>query len=283
MAGSRLNAHALRDPVFFLRHGNDGPSLGCGLWTPTGTRPNQRWSLLVPSPEGSFSKIRSLLQNSLYRPDSTSPAIGVKIQSGDTKFLWGGRLERPPPGAIYRPTNDGGLAMFHTDLFLKALFLRPIAMALLGQDSSVRFLLWNWLVFPTRHFLHLYKVTPATAALFQRPAHMETGLQHLRMILANGSPLPQPLTHRRIYTRLLVSKFTSGHIELAQPQLDREAIWRSAKFLPPATRESQFLFNQRLLFTRDRCNEIDPRVDPVSDRCHIEIETAVHLMTGCFA
>lgn len=214
-------------------------------------------------------------------PCPPPPAIGVKIQSGAIKFLWAGRQERPPPGAIYRPTNDGGLAMFHTDLFLKALFLRPIAMALLGQDSSACFLLRNWLVFPTRPFLHLYKVTPVPAALFQRLAHTETALQHLRMILANGSPLPPPLTHRRIYTRHLVPKFTSGHVELAQPQLDWEAIWRSAKFLPPATRESQFLFNHRLLFTRDRCNEIDPRVDPVSDRCHIEIEMAVHLMTGC--
>jgi exonuclease III len=209
------------------------------------------------------------------------PSSAVKLHSATTKFLWAGRLERPQPGAIFRPTTAGGLAMLHTDLFLQALFLRPIAATVLGPDTCGRFLLRYWLAFPTRAFLHCFTDTPAPMSFFQRPAHIETALRSLKALFGNGLSPPSPLTHRKIYSLLLTPEFVPGHMERAQPLLDWEAIWRSARFLPPPIRESQFLFNHRLLFTRDRCHNIDPRVDPICDRCHLEDETAEHLMIGC--
>ncbi len=133
-------------------------------------------------------------------------------------------------------------------------FLRPIAANILVPDTCGRFLLPYWLAFSTRPFLHCFTDKPAPISFFQRPAHMETAIRSLRALLGNGLYTPSPLIHRKIYSKLFAPEFVPGHMELAQPLLDWEVIWHSARFLAPTICESHFLFNHRLLFTRNRCH-----------------------------
>jgi hypothetical protein len=154
------------------------------------------------------------------------PLLIEKINRAALKFLWAGRLERPPPGTIYRSVDEGGLAMIHTEFFLGSLFLRQILSSVLGPDTVDRFLLRYWLAFPTRGLLGLYAVTAAPVAF-------------------------------------------------------RNTIWKTIPRLPFSVRDSFFLFNHRLLYTRDRANRIDGTINPECDRCKSDIESAEHLMIGC--
>jgi hypothetical protein len=209
------------------------------------------------------------------------PLLIEKINRAALKFLWAGRLERPPPGTIYRSVDEGGLAMIHTEFFLGSLFLRQILSSLLGPDTVDRFLLRYWLAFPTRGLLGLYAVTAAPVAFFHRPRHVEEARRLIVQLAGVGGEVSPLSTHRKIYSTRIRTSFEPGHVELAHPTLDWHTIWKTIPRLPFSVRDSFFLFNHRLLYTRDRANRIDGTINPECDRCKSDIESAEHLMIGC--
>ncbi|EFX67904.1 hypothetical protein DAPPUDRAFT_115033 [Daphnia pulex] len=156
--------------------------------------------------------------------------------------------------------------MIHTEFFLGSLFLRQILSSLLGPDTVDRFLLRYWLAFPTRGLLGLYAVTAAPVAFFHRPRHVEEARRHIVQLVGVGGEVSLLSTHRKIYSTRIRTSFEPGHVELANPTLDWHTIWKTIPRLPFSVRDSFFLFNHRLLYTRDRANRIDGTINPECDR-----------------
>ncbi|EFX62343.1 hypothetical protein DAPPUDRAFT_120319 [Daphnia pulex] len=161
--------------------------------------------------------------------------------------------------------------MIHTEFFLGSLFLRQILSSLLGPDTVDRFLLRYWLDFPTRGLLGLYAVTAAPVAFFHRPRHVEEALRLIVQLVGVGGEVSLLSTHRKIYSTRIRTSFEPGHVELANPTLDWHTIWKTIPRLSFYVRDSFFLFNHRLLYTRDRANRIDGTINPECDSNKLEV------------
>lgn len=210
------------------------------------------------------------------------PETVSKIQSAISTFLWSGRLERPQPAISCRPASEGGLGMVNVGLFLQALFVRPILSSFTGPDSVHRDLLLYWLAYPTRDFLPFYLSVSSPLSFFVRPIYLaHVPLLARQLAVAHLFGPTGPRNHRLLYQFWLRELSIPGVVETSCPSYDWPSIWRCAATLPHDVRETFFLFNHRLLFTRVRAHRLVPENSPLCLLCKNLPETDIHLLIEC--
>jgi hypothetical protein len=204
-----------------------------------------------------------------------------KIHSAIMFFLWYGKLERPDPTISYRTARTGGLGMVNIRLFLQALFVRPVLMTLTGPDTVHRGLLRYWLACPTRDFLPYYSET-VPRSFFARPLYLNCVVSLSRNLFMKKLFGPEgPKQHRVLYHSWLAESLKAGAVETLLPDLDWPTMWKRTAALPHDVRETFFMFNHRLLFTRSRAHRLDPANPANCLLCQKTPETDIHLFIEC--
>lgn len=209
--------------------------------------------------------------------------VAKDLQTAMMTFLWSGKVLRPKAESTFRPVNCGGLGMINTQLFLKALFTRPILSGLTSQeDSPHRTLLRYWLSFPTRNYLPFYKTTPPPISYFTRPSYLSDIASDIKQLMENELMTIQgPKHHRIIYQNWLEEETVPGAIERDLPKLNWPVIWKGVSRLPHVIRETFFMFNHKLLYTRERGHRLDPNKDKNCLKCLNVVENETHIMAEC--
>lgn len=101
--------------------------------------------------------------------------ISEKIHAASSSFLWTGKILRPKPAEVsLRGIKEGGLGMYDITLFLRAIFVRPVLVTLMGKEFTHRRVLRYWLSYATRQTLQLFATTPPPISFFRRPSYIET-------------------------------------------------------------------------------------------------------------
>lgn len=205
------------------------------------------------------------------------------IQTAITTFVWSGKILRPKAESTYRPIKSGGLGMIDTENFLKALFIRPILSGLTSQENNThRTLLRYWLSFPTRNYLDLYKATTPPVSYFKRPSYLETIIPDIKQLAEDGLITQEgPKHHRAIYQSWIAEKTLPGAVEKMLPTLNWPLIWMGMAKLPHVIRETFFMFNHKLLYTRERKNRLNSNNDANCVKCINIIESDTHMMAEC--
>ena len=204
-----------------------------------------------------------------------------KLHSAIMRFLWSGRLVRPQPAVSYRLVKTGGLGMVDVALFLRALFIRPILSSLLGPVSIHQGLLRYWLAFPTRAVFP-FIVMPCVRSVLLRNFYLSSLLPSIRQLVSANLVGPDgPKNHRVLYNFWVSLSSCPGTVESLWPSWDWPSVWKRTAALPHDVRESLFLFNHRLLFTRERANRLNPVNSPLCLLCNCLPETDIHLFLEC--
>lgn len=206
----------------------------------------------------------------------------IKIQAALSSFLWTGKILRPNPGVSLRGNKEGGLGMVETSLFLKAIFTRPLLTTLTGVEGIHRRILRYWLSYPTRKTLELLASTPPPISYFRRPLYIENLIPVIKELKEEDLLTKDgPRSHKTIYYAWVAKCFSQGPIEGQDPTLDWKRIWKDISLLPHDKKESMFLLNHRLLYTRERRNKINPIFNALCTVCESQTETDSHLLVEC--
>ncbi len=172
--------------------------------------------------------------------------------------------------------------MVNVGLFLQALFVRPILSSFTGPDSIHRDLLLYWLAYPTRDFLPFYKSVSPPLSIFARPCYLSNVPPIARQLAVSHLFGPTgPRHHRILYQFWLSDLSIPGVVEALFPAIDWSSIWRRAAALPHDVRETFFLFNHRLWFTRVRAHRLVPENSPLCLLCKNLPESDIHLLIEC--
>lgn len=205
------------------------------------------------------------------------------IQTAMMTFLWAGKILRPKAECTFRPIKSGGLGMIDTELFLKALFTRPILLGLSSQEHNAsRSLLRYWLSFPIRKYLEFYKSTPPPVSYFKRPSYLSDIIPAIKQLVEDGLMTQEgPKHHRIIYQTWIAEKMLPGAVEKDLSTLNWPLIWKGVAKLPHVIRETFFMFNHKILYTRERRHRLNPNKDANCIKCKNIVESDTHMMAEC--
>ena len=214
--------------------------------------------------------------------------LADKLNRDMLRFIWRGRIERPPPGVNILDKNKGGLGFLQPKSLFQALVSKTSIKILTGPDSEEKPHLQYWTLTRTKGLIGQRQDNNISRAATTIPQHVQSIISLANKAIENKLiGKDGKLNHKDLYNKIIENEKSEGKLRKIQ-QKGRKSerkittkMWKSIHQLPPKHAEVIFLYNHDLLPTNERMKRLNQRKTAHCSICKICKETLKHLTIQC--